>query len=205
MMTTKNDTHTVSKLVYGVGYNSSKREGFPTKSNGKILKCYDAWRRMLQRCYDIQYKIEHPTYEGVTCCDGWKDYQNFAKWWYSQPNHDKGFELDKDLLVIGNKLYSPETCCLLPMEINKTLNTRGSVSTWREKDGKFTYAVFGKIVGYEEYYLTKADVVVGIRNDRVKQLTDKWKDLLTKEVYESLKNFRFMYSLDGRMYRGFYK
>lgn len=65
--------------------------------------------------------------------------------------------------------------------------------------------VFGKIVGYEDHYLTKADVVVGIRNDRVKQLTDKWKDSLTKEAYEALKNFRFMYSLDGRMYRGFYK
>lgn len=190
---------------YGVGYNSAVRTGYKTKENGKITKAYDGWKRMIQRCFDAKYKEDHPTYLEVTCIEDWEDYQNFAKWWYSQPNHDKGFELDKDLLVIGNKLYSPETCCLLPAEINKTLNTRGSVSTWREKDSKFTYAVFGKIVGYEDHYLTKADVVVGIRNDKVKQLADKWKDSLTKEAYEALKNFRFMYSLDGSMYRGFYK
>ena len=193
------------RKAYGVGYNSAIRKGYKSCEGGKITKAYDAWKRMIQRCFDKKYKEDHPTYIGVTCIKSWEDFQNFAEWWYSQPNHDKGFDLDKDLLVDGNKLYSPETCCLLPQEINKTLNTRGSVSTWRDKDGKFTYAVFGKIVGYEDHYLTKADVVVGIRNDRVKLLSEKWKEFLSKEAYVTLNNYRFMYSLDGKMYRGFYQ
>lgn len=97
----KGETLPPLRGVYGVGFNSATRTGIPVKKDGKISRCYDAWRRMLQRCYDLKYKEDHPTYIGVTCCDEWKDYQNFAKWFYEQPNHDRGYELDKDLLVEG--------------------------------------------------------------------------------------------------------
>lgn len=192
------------KLVYGVGYNSAIRKGIPVFEGGKISKCYDAWRRMLQRCYDPQYKLDHPTYVGVTCCEDWKDYQNFAKWFYEQPNHDRGYELDKDLLVEGNKLYSPSTCTLLPMKINKAVNTKGYVSRWREKDGKFTFSAYGKIVGYDSHYLTNAEDIVNIKNSHISSLREEYKDFLTDVAYQALKEFRFMYSLDGKIYRGFY-
>ena len=193
------------RKAYGVGFNSNPKSGYKSKDGNRITKSYDAWKRMLQRCFDQKYKEDHPTYVGVTCVDEWKDFQGFASWWYSQPNHDKGFELDKDLLVDGNKVYSPETCCLLPTEINKTLITRGYVSTWREKDGKFTFKVFDKRVGYGDHYLEKADNVVDARNYRVRSLIDKYRADLTDESIEVLNNYRFMYSLDGKMYRGFYK
>lgn len=195
----------LKQKVYGVGYNSSPKNGYKSKEGNRIAKSYDAWKRMLQRCFDAKYKEEHPTYIGVTCVDEWKDFQCFASWWYSQPNHDKGFQLDKDLLIDGNKVYSPKTCCLLPSEINKTLNTKGYVSTWREKDGKFTFTVFSEIVGYEDHYLKKAENVVSARNYRIKSLIEKYRNDLTKSSIEALNNYRFMYSLDGKMYRGFYK
>lgn len=191
-------------LVYGVGYNSAIRKGIPVKDGEKISKCYDVWRRMLQRCYDPQYKIDHPTYVGVGCCEDWKDYQNFAKWFYTTSNFHSGFELDKDLLVQGNKIYSPETCCFLPSEINKTLSTKGSVSTYKSQENVFTFVVFGKFIGNDKHYLSFAEEVVNKRNERVKKLADEWKDLLTPQAYLELINYRFMYSLDGSMYRGFY-
>ncbi len=192
------------KGVYGVGFNSAIRTGIPVRKDGKISKAYDAWRRMLQRCYDPQYKIDHPTYIGVECCEDWKDYQNFAKWFYTTSNFHSGFELDKDLLVQGNKIYSPETCCFLPSEINKTLSTKGSVSTYKSQENRFTFVVFGKFIGNDKHYLSFAEEVVNKRNERVKKLADKWKDLLTPQAYLELINYRFMYSLDGSMYRGFY-
>lgn len=192
------------KGVYGVGFNSAIRTGLPVQKDGKASKAYDAWRRMLQRCYDQKYKEDHPTYVGVICCDEWKDYQNFAKWFYEQPNHNMRYELDKDLLVDGNKLYSPTTCTLLPMKINKALNTKGYVCRWRDKDGKFTFSAYGKIVGYDSHYLTNAEDVVNLKNSRIKLLIEEYKDSLTEIAYKALKDFRFMYSLDGKVYRGFY-
>ena len=35
-----------------------------------------------------------------------------------EANYRKNYCLDKDILIPGNKIYSPETCCLVPNEIN---------------------------------------------------------------------------------------
>ena len=36
-------------------------------------------------------------------------------------------------------------------------------------------------------------------------MIDKYRGDLTDESIEAINNYRFMYSLDGKMYRGFYK
>lgn len=42
--------------------------------------------------------------------------------WYSEHKYilskDDSLELDKDIKVIGNKIYSPDTCLLLPHRLN---------------------------------------------------------------------------------------
>lgn len=43
-------------------------------------------------------------------------FSNFAEWF--DKHHVEGWELDKDILVSGNRTYSPETCCFVPHEIN---------------------------------------------------------------------------------------
>jgi hypothetical protein len=50
---------------------------------------------------------------------------NFIKWVDSQPNRDwKNCQLDKDLLLKGNKIYSPETCVFIDRNINNFLIDR---------------------------------------------------------------------------------
>lgn len=109
-----------SKSVLGVGMVGSK---YPVKINNKHTKEYVAWRSMLCRCFDKKYKQKFPTYNNVTCCEEWLYFENFYEWLHNQPNFDKWFNgdkwaVDKDILVKGNKIYSPEKCCLVPYEIN---------------------------------------------------------------------------------------
>ena len=74
----------------------------------------------MQRAYCPEYKIQHPTYEDVVVCESWHNYQNFAEWITGQIGFGRmGYNLDKDRLVKGNKIYAPEFCVLIPQELNK--------------------------------------------------------------------------------------
>lgn len=110
--------------VCGVGMLGEK---YPAKINGKHTKEYKAWSAMLNRCFGKNYEL--PTYVGVICCEEWLLFENFYEWLHSQSNFDKWLNgdrwaLDKDILVKGNKIYSPKTCCLVPMNINGLFTNR---------------------------------------------------------------------------------
>lgn len=100
--------------VFGKGYLGDSYGSVPARS-----PVYRAWKGMLERCFDPSLKIKYPTYIGVTCCDEWLHLTKFKEWFDS--NYIPGYELDKDLLIKGNKLYSPNTCCFLPADLNKLL------------------------------------------------------------------------------------
>jgi hypothetical protein len=106
--------------VYGMCITGNK---YPIRENGKQTKEYISWNNMLKRCFDKRVKDEHPTYENVECCEEWLYYPNFYEWLHSQENFEKWYKskrwhLDKDILVKGNRIYSPETCCLVPNNVN---------------------------------------------------------------------------------------
>lgn len=106
--------------VYGVGMIGIK---YPSKLNGKEVKEYKVWKSLLDRCFNEIEKIKYPTYKEATCCEEWLLYENFYEWVQSQPNYDKWLNgkrwaIDKDILTKGNKVYSPDTCCLVPYNIN---------------------------------------------------------------------------------------
>lgn len=93
--------------AYGVGTTN----GEPTSKGGFKLKSYVAWYGMLTRCYSTKYQEKHPTYLGCSVCQEWLHYPAF-KYWFDL-RYKEGYELDKDIKVEGNKLYSPETCLLV--------------------------------------------------------------------------------------------
>ena len=97
----------------GIGEYKSKDE------NGKHTEAYRKWHDMLVRCYNQKSLKKRPTYETVYVCDEWLNFQNFAKWYYdNRIIVDEEIHLDKDILSNGQKIYSPETCCLIPKTIN---------------------------------------------------------------------------------------
>ena len=106
--------------VLGVGMLGIK---YSSKINGERIKEYSAWSRMLQRCFDNKTKEKFPTYQNVTCCDEWLLYENFYEWLHEQENFNKWlygekWNLDKDIAIKNNKVYSPDTCCLVPHSVN---------------------------------------------------------------------------------------
>lgn len=109
------------KTIYKIGYLGEGK--YNRESNNG--KCYNYWRKMLQRCYDDDYKNKQHTYINKTVCEEWHNYQSFATWFdnYYYEVVDDRTELDKDILVKGNKIYSPNTCCFVPKRIN-TLFTK---------------------------------------------------------------------------------
>lgn len=88
--------------------------------NGSETYEHRAWKNMLSRCTMAKY----PTYTGCSVCEDWLNFQSFAKWYTSQVGYGKGWHLDKDLTVSGNKVYSPLGCALVPQEVNKLLLSR---------------------------------------------------------------------------------
>jgi len=106
-------------LIYGVGYNPHERV---IDSKGKVLRSYTSWLDMIKRCYSVSFKGKNPTYIDCTVCDEWLHYSEFIAWF--DKNYISGYQLDKDILVNGNKIYSPETCVFIPKKINTLLSTR---------------------------------------------------------------------------------
>ena len=108
--------------VYGVGVIGDK---YPSKVNGVLTKEYKLWTSMLARCYSDNSKKRRPTYEGCEVSDKFKSYEYFYEWCNKQVGFGvEGFELDKDLLIKGNKVYSEDTCVFIPTEINSLLVKR---------------------------------------------------------------------------------
>ena len=116
--------------VFGHGYLGIDRNGnVPKKKelkDEKYVTTWEAnkWGNMLQRCFDNKYKQKEPTYKDATCCERWLCFANFLedleilKQEHNWRSNEK-LQLDKDILYKGNKVYSLESCILVPDWINK--------------------------------------------------------------------------------------
>ena len=107
------------KLVQGVGINDAPyivKTRLGAGSGTWTCPYYEVWESMLLRTYDVKFKEKQKTYQDVTVCNEWLSFMNFREWMESQDWKTK--ELDKDILLKGNKIYSAETCIFVPREIN---------------------------------------------------------------------------------------
>lgn len=91
--------------------------------SGAHTPAYACWKAMITRCYSGVYHNGKPTYLECKVSPEWQNFQVFAEWYYNQPNH-LIFELDKDILIKGNKTYSENTCCMVPSVLNALLTKR---------------------------------------------------------------------------------
>lgn len=185
--------------VNGVGYCSTDLKG---SENGKQTRCYITWVGVLSRGYIQKFKDKFPTYQDVTVCEEWHDYQNFHKWYqehYYELDSDR-VDLDKDILVRDNKVYSPETCRFVPVSINLLLNTH---SRFRgdspqgvccdKKHNKYVshMSVDGKVkhLGYFSTPEEAFEAYKEAKESHIKVKANEYKDVLPIDVYEALMNW----------------
>ena len=101
-----------NKLLYGIGICDISS----IVCNRKRDISYVYWTNMFKRCYSNSALLKRPTYIGCSVSDEWKYYSKFKTWFYK--NYIETYHLDKDILIDGNKIYSPETCCFIPHYLN---------------------------------------------------------------------------------------
>lgn len=106
--------------IFGIGYAIGSEQNPVILSNGLGDHSHKLWYGMMLRCYkDGGVK----SYKDASVCGEWHNYMNFRTWYFQNCDieHAGYFALDKDLFGNGKKMYSPETCCFLPNEINSTI------------------------------------------------------------------------------------
>lgn len=126
------------KTVYGVGYLGEGN--YKVYIDQEHLEpVYNVWRTLLGRCCTEKHRKQFPAYADCQVCDEWLCYQNFAQWWNDNMYYvgNERMHLDKDIKCKGNKLYSPETCIIVPQSINEIFHISGR----KNKDRDLPYTI----------------------------------------------------------------
>lgn len=130
--------------LFGVGINDADYD---------VRAChyYSTWSDMIRRCHYVPYQTKNPTYIGCSVAENWKVFSNFKSWMEKQDWEGK--QLDKDLLVAGNKVYSEDNCIFISGAINSLLASRvaSKVGSPRgvcsRKAGSYSASCSGKYLG----------------------------------------------------------
>jgi len=182
-------------LVYGVGVNDWNGK---VSVDGKKIREYKLWHGMLERCFSEKCKQNQPTYQDVTCSKDWLSMTKFIE----DVSQMKGFgfdgwELDKDIIHKGSKLYSKDSCCFVPTEVNLLLikcgNSRGEYPigvNFNKQSGKFKaqLRINGKLK-HLGYFTTPEEAFQAYKlakEAQIKAVAEKWKHLLDERVYLAL-------------------
>lgn len=186
---------------YGVGFNSGK---FGYSASEKVggkwvsLKRYSVWSSMIKRCYSGELAV----YEDVVVSPVWHDYQDFCLWWEAQPLYKRqdNWQLDKDIISPESRIYSPETCRLVPTPINLLIKKMGNRScvqgvNYHKRDKAFRAFVVDANGLHKEKngFKSESDAFLWYKIEKeivVKQLAEKYKSVIDLDVYEALINYK---------------
>lgn len=189
------------KRVYSHGiYETGK---YKCRVNGKETREYVAWSNMLQRCY---MQKNHPSYKDCKVCEEWKYFQSFAEWYNNNLWDNDAIYVDKDILIKGNKVYSPETCVLVDNSINvlfvKANAIRGEYpigvyldSYCKSKKFGAMLTINGKRVRIGRYE-TPEQAFIAYKNRKeeyVKQIADEYKNKYSNfpdKLYKAMYNYK---------------
>lgn len=178
--------------------------------NGKKIQypAYRQWANMLKRCPTSGIKFcGQIAYLDCTVCSEWLDSRVWLDWAKDQIGflntevNGRIWCLDKDILLKGNKHYSPDTCVFIPNELNCFLTlrqrARGSQPLgvhYRKQSDKF--AAQGSLPNGRKLHLGYFDnpdsawlSYKTYKENRAKMLAAKYEGLVDPRVTRVLLNY----------------
>lgn len=178
---------------------------YNTYENGKITKMCSTWKHMIQRCYDPKYHEKQPTYIDCEVCDEWLNFQNFAEWYeenyYEIPGEQ--MNLDKDILVKGNKIYSPDTCVFVPRDINllfvRNKSSRGDLPigvVYDARCSKYRSVCHIRKTKHIGMHNTPEEAFMAYKTFKeayIKQIADEYADLIPQKLYDAMYDYDVEY------------
>ena len=186
----------LDKVYYNVGYLGIGEY----KQN---IRSYSIWQDMFKRCYSEKYLVKYPTYIGCTVCKEWYNFQVFAKW-YDENYYiiqGKRMELDKDILIKGNKVYSPETCVFVPQDINylfvKSNKSRGKypIGVYLHSD-KDKFVAQCHDINKKMVYLGRSNtpneafkVYKDYKEKLIKDIADMYRELIPEKLCKAMYSY----------------
>ena len=194
------------KSVYGIGYFGSGKYS-TLKENKEFCRYYSIWRKIFDRCYTTHRNNKNKSYEGCTICEKWHCFQNFADWYDNNKYETNGEILcvDKDILFHGNKIYSPETCLLVPKRINslfeKSYAIRGDlpIGVTRYWYNESRYLASMKVGNNKSTRLgvfdTIEDAFQSYKNGKekyIKEVANTYKSIIPQKIYDVLINYEVL-------------
>lgn len=194
----------MARNVQGVGFlgngkyqcrvrgRTGSKDGF--RAGCRTLE-YSFWETMMYRVYGSTKEEVMRVYKGVTVCDEWYNFQNFAEWCQTQECFEIGSHLDKDLLVKGNKVYSPSTACFIPKHLNTALtgkkhtNTSGFTGVCKESEGFSSNITLNCQAVRLGVFDTKEKAFLiykNVKESYIKTLAEVYKDKISQRAFEAL-------------------
>ncbi len=183
------------KIIFGFGVNDY------IGNIKDIEKTYKLWSSIIDRCYNNIMK--NIGYKDCTVCEEWKNLTDFKRWFdeHYDPKTMQGWHLDKDILVKGNKVYSPSTCCFVPSEVNilftKRQNKRGDCPigvVYEKRINRFISSMTknseGCYIGCYKSAEEAFNAYKKAKESHIKAIADKWKDKIADNVYQALYNYQ---------------
>lgn len=152
------------------------------------------WTSMINRCYNKKYLEHRPSYKDCYVDERWHNFQNFGDWFEENynPKTMEGWHLDKDILVKENKIYSPETCCFVPQEINSLFNDKYTGIKKTKYSHQARVSIYGKCVTIGSY-ITFEEAFQAYKETKekyIKEVAEKWRELISEKVYQALINYQ---------------
>lgn len=172
--------------------------GFSDMPSKENINAYYLWSGMFKRCYSSNKLKLSPSYRGCEVAGDFLYFSKFLSWCEQQKGFGQnGFQLDKDILLKDNKLYSAETCCFVPKDLNVILTHRRKdkglhpvgvhynkrLNKYVAQISKFKEVIhLGCFSTSEEAFLAYKQA----KEEYIKEVAELYKDQIESRVYDAL-------------------